>query len=405
VPILDTKNNIVEFIASRYEVTELVEQKNKAIQAEIIKDNFLAHMSHELRTPLNAMIGFNSLALSKTKEPVTKKMLETSLKSSNILLEIINKILDLVKIKNNQCQLKTIPFHLRSNLESIAMMYEHECNEKHILFESYIDPSCTRVVEGDWIRISQIINNLLSNALKFTPKNKSVSFQCYFEKNIFVATISDTGIGISKEFQKEIFNEFSQVDTSTTKQFGGMGLGLSISSALAKMMGATLTCESDLGVGSSFTFKVPLETVKENSPDEKKSLFDDPSFTPLKGKVLVAEDNRTNQMLISILLEEMGLECTIVDNGSDAVETYLRVGGAYDLILLDQDMPLMDGITAMEQIRKRATKVAPIIALTSNNMTGDKEKFLEAGMDDFISKPVDEFELYNIIKKHLLQDA
>lgn len=400
IPILDVNNDIQEFIGVRYDVTELVQAKENAIQAQKAKDDFLANMSHELRTPLNSIMGFIQLADKKTKNEDVHKYLQTSLESSNVLLELINNILDISKIRDGKFSISKYPFYIYENLLQILKPFELACSKKGITYryDIYIDDHLE--LEGDWHRISQIIMNLMSNAIKFTSEGGTVKVAASYEHSTFTCCVIDTGIGLSEDAQTRIFNAFEQADSSTTKEYGGTGLGLSISLELARMMGGDLTLKSKQGEGSKFTLTLPLVAV-ESDEKEKTAVLEDESKEreKLSGHILVAEDNITNQMLLKIMLEEYNLTCDIAVDGLEAVKMY--EDGKYDLILMDENMPNMTGTEAMQIIRINHPDVVPIIVVTANTMKGDREKFLELGMDGFIQKPIDENRLYNKLKKYL----
>jgi signal transduction histidine kinase len=264
IPILNVHNEIVEYIAVRYDVTDIIKARDSALLAQKAKDDFLASVSHELRTPLNSIINFTQMANKKIKDERVNHLLDISLESSHALLGLINDILDISKIKSGKFSIINTPFNPSQNLKKLLYTYEELCNNKNIIFEYRIDKTLDGRLNGDWQRISQIITNLISNAIKFTPNHKSIQIESGFEENLFRVSVRDTGIGISEEAQKRIFKPFEQADSTTTREYGGTGLGLSISLELTKMMHGTLTMESVEGVGSTFILKLPLESVKEN---------------------------------------------------------------------------------------------------------------------------------------------
>ncbi|MCX6051515.1 MAG: ATP-binding protein [Campylobacterales bacterium] len=261
IPILNSENEIVEYIAVRYDVTDLVKAKNEALQAQKAKDDFLAIMSHELRTPLNSIIGFTELAHKKIEDESVNKLLDISLENSHALLHLINDILDISKMKSGKFSITNHPFNPGKNLKMLLHTFEELCKNKGIVTKYKIDKTLDIMLDGDWQRISQIITNLTSNAIKFTPSHKSIKIVSSYENNIFLFSVVDTGIGISEEAQKYIFKPFEQADSTITREYGGTGLGLSISLELAKMMNGTLELESNEGKGTSFTLKIPLDSV------------------------------------------------------------------------------------------------------------------------------------------------
>lgn len=400
IPILNIDNEIEEYIGVRYDVTELVEAKEKAILAEKAKDSFLANMSHELRTPLNSIIGFANLADKKSDSEEVHNYLQTSLESSNMLLELINNILDISKIESGKFSITKEPFAIRENLLKVLKPFELECNKKDISYKYDINIDNDLELNGDWQRISQIIMNLISNAVKFTEENGSITIVVNYEHTVFTCSVIDNGIGLSEKAQKRIFNAFEQADNSTTKEYGGTGLGLSISLQLAQMMEGSLSLKSDEEEGSTFTLSIPLESVSGNKRQiTKYQDTDSEDRQELSGHILVAEDNKTNQMLIKIMLSEYGLTCDIANDGLEAMKMY--DGDKYDLVLMDENMPNMSGTEAMQIIQLNHSNLVPMIVVTANTMKGDRENFFKEGASGFIGKPIDEDILYRELKKHL----
>ena len=400
IPILNVDNEIEEYIGVRYDVTELVEAKEKAILAQKAKDNFVANMSHELRTPLNSIIGFTKLADKKTDNEEIHKYLKTSLESSNILLELINNILDISKIEGGKFSISKHAFFIHENLLQILKPFELECNKKSISYNYDLLIKSDLGLNGDWQRISQIIMNLMSNAVKFTPDGGSITVAASYENATFTCCVKDNGIGLSEDAQNRIFKAFEQADSSTTREYGGTGLGLSISLQLAQMMGGKLTLKSTLGEGSTFKLTLPIESISDDKKQIRKEQdIDSEDRQELSGHILVVEDNITNQMLMKIMLEEYGLTCEVANDGLEAVKMYGNQ--KYDLVLMDENMPNMSGTEAMQIIRLNHSDVVPIIVITANTMEGDRKKFLDLGMDGFIGKPIDEDLLYLELKKYL----
>jgi PAS domain S-box-containing protein len=401
IPILGLDNEIIEYMAVRYNVTELVYARDEAIKAQRSKDEFLSNMSHELRTPLNSIIGFSQILQRLIKDDKQQKYLYNIHTSSKHLLSLINDILDLSKIQCKKFTLNPHIFNPKRELNSLISQFEAQVNSANIILNTEFDSSIECNLEGDWLRISQVIRNLLSNAIKFTPANGTVTIRAKYIDGQLQISVEDSGIGINKETQERIFKPFEQADSSTTRKYGGTGLGLSISSELINIMNGKLTLKSQEKVGSTFTVNIPLK-LKSNEVASKIKFENNQEnkFEKLKGKILVAEDNKTNQMLIQILLEEFGLECDIVNDGNEAVEMVGK--NSYDLILMDENMPNLRGIEAMKIIRNKYNTKIPIIALTANVMNGDKERFLREGMDGYISKPIDDKELYDILKNYII---
>ena len=399
IPILNVDNEIQEFIGVRYDVTELVEAKDKAIKSQQAKDQFLANMSHELRTPLHSIIGFIKQADKKTVDEDVHKYLQTSLNSSTVLLDIINNILDISKIEDGKFSIEKNQFVLYDNLQNTLNVFELECNNKEISYINKLDINKNLNLNGDWQRISQIITNLISNAIKFTHKGGGITVKAEYKNGMFICSVTDTGIGLNEEAKNRIFKAFEQADSSTTREFGGTGLGLSISLQLAHMMNGNINLDSIMNKGSTFTLKIPLESISTTEIAESTTKSDKVDIDKLSGHILVAEDNKTNQILIKLILDDFGLTCDLANDGIEAVEMYNK--HKYDLILMDESMPNMSGTEAMQTIRENHSNVVPIIVVTANTMKGSSEKYIKAGMDDFVPKPIDETLLYNTLKKYL----
>lgn len=396
IPMKNSYGEIVEYLAVRHDVTELVAARDQAIAAERFKDSFLSNMSHELRTPLNGIIGFSNLLESKISDPIQRKYLGTILESSQHLLAIINDVLDLSKIKSDRFALDSRPFELNSSFESLIQRFSAQAQTKNIVFTSELDFPENQIVEGDWLRISQVITNLLSNAFKFTDEGGKVAFKARYDDGILECKIADSGIGMDPATIARIFHAFEQADSSITRKYGGTGLGLSITKELVQRMEGTIEVTSHVGVGSKFSVRIRLQP-SDIHPESARS--DENQEVRFQGHVLVAEDNEVNMMLITLLLEDFGVDFTAAKDGAEAVEMFQS--GSFDLVLMDENMPNLSGIEAMQKIRQLPGGTLPIIALTANVMAGDKERFLEAGMDDFIPKPVDIMKLRSVLTRYL----
>lgn len=398
MPLLDVSGEIREFIAVRYDVSELVRTRDKAVAAQIAKDEFFSNMSHELRTPLNAIIGFSQLLSQKLRDEKEKKQALSILSSGTHLLYLINDILDLSKMESGKFSLEPHAFNCDKALHLLMNDYVENIKSKELDFELR-DENLNHVLFGDWLRISQIITNLLGNAIKFTPQHGRVSLGVKYDEKGLLIQVTDSGIGMEKEVMKRIFNSFEQADNSTTREYGGTGLGLSISKQLVDLMHGNFKVESTKGVGSYFEVFLPLEIDKSsNDKDEVKVEVYEPGTTQFEGAVLVAEDNKTNQLLIMMMLEEYALSCDIANDGLEAV--IMCQDKTYDLILMDENMPTMNGITAMHKIHEMGVKT-PIVALTANAMKGDKERFIDAGMDGYIPKPIESDVLQDVLQRYL----
>ncbi len=402
VPLLDEDGNITEYLAIRYEVTELVAAKNKALEAKKIKDEFLSNMSHEIRTPINAILGFVKILEKNTTDEKNIEYLKIISSSSHLLLHIINDILDLSKIENDKLIIDAHPINPRTELMKVVDLFSMMGKEKSISIKSSIDEATPECLEGDLLRIKQIVFNFLSNALKFTPNNKNIFIDTKYKEGVLYISVKDEGIGMSEDAKNKIFNAFEQADNSTTRKFGGTGLGLAISLKLAKLMNGDITIDSQENNGSTFTLSIPLKTCTEELKEIATSTDEDQD-KKYNGNILVAEDNKTNQMLLKVILEDYHITYTIANDGVEAVDMFKD--SKFDLVLMDENMPNMTGSEAFKKIReyekKNNLKETPVIALTANVMQKDVNKFKKLGMNDFLAKPIDTDQLEKVLDTFL----
>jgi signal transduction histidine kinase/CheY-like chemotaxis protein len=509
------KNDELELITKKAK-----ESEEEALIANQTKSQFLANMSHEIRTPLNAIIGFSDILSNSNLEDRDKEKASIISKSAKALLNIINDILDISKIESGKFEISKNSFDLRELLEQIVQLYTVSAMQKNIRLFYTMDENIPIHLINDETKLKQVISNILSNAIKFTPQNGKVFFDIKLLniKNQIAKikfSIKDEGIGISLENQKKIFEPFSQADGSISRKFGGTGLGLAICLNIVKLLGSEIKLESEENKGSTFFFELDFEIQDIETIDNSKFEYDfaicnkiedpenikehlintvkhfgrvhegddiekcekvdlifcfgDPEFyekllirkkyfkckavyvgnidkindnnimKPLmnyfldvpilgskisniikelksnevsyekieekriqkiyKGNVLVAEDNSNNQLLIKLILEKFGLNVTITQNGQIAVDEYKK--NNYDLVLMDINMPIMDGLTALKHIREyelTTNTYTPVVALTANTLKGDKEKFIQSGMDYYLSKPIQNNELMDILE-------
>ncbi len=361
------------------------------------KSSFLSTMSHEIHTPLNSVIGMNGLLLDS---PLTAEQHKYALAAKNAgahLLHLINDILDYSKLEAGRIELEMVDFDIIQELESAISIVGVDANAKGVALNYVVGDGVPPYLRGDLARLRQVIFNLIANAVKFTERGsvrliisqQPGVFSAGSEKVMLRADIIDTGIGIAPEKVALLFQDFTQADTSMTRRYGGTGLGLAISKRLIELMSGEIGVESTPGAGSTFWFSVPLE-IGRQAPVVTMAPVTEDSDDTLMLRVLVAEDNSSNQLLISILLEKLNCTCTIANNGQEALEA-LASGGKFDVVLMDMQMPVMDGINATIAIRALpglAGKL-PIIALTADAMNGVRDKVLDAGMNDYLSKPID----------------
>lgn len=524
IPILDQNGEILEYLSLRYDITELVDIKNRAVRAEKAKSTFLANMSHEIRTPLNAIIGFSDiLCESSSLAKDDQEHARIISRSAKSLLSIINDVLDISKIESGKLDLANESFSLNSFTEHIVELFSVNAKDKHIRFLFNADKNLPSFVIADPTRLQQVLSNLLSNAIKFTPEGGKVFFNIELlnssHDNAKIRfTVIDSGIGMSEDQQRIVFEPFSQADDGISRKYGGTGLGLAICADIIELMGSKIELTSSLGEGSEFSFILELkvdnsktesnikksdlvfalcssdddiENLKSNVKNyldkigavydlnddcdrkadmlfcfggdelaENLSMFKEVNTQskiiyvgdqknihnnstrefinyyidlPIYGSkifniiaenskinervissassvnktidanILVAEDNPNNQKLIEILLHKIGVKHTIVNDGLEAIDAYKN--GKFDMVLIDVNMPNLDGVSATKELlrlqREENLYKAYIIALTANSISGDREKYIDGGMDDYLSKPIEFEKLVNMIDKYV----
>jgi signal transduction histidine kinase/DNA-binding response OmpR family regulator len=387
---------------------QLNESEKKVREAGIVKENFMANMSHEIRTPMNAILGFTNLLQKEQLNEKSMEFVRSIQHSGESLLEIINDILDFSKIEAGMMRIESNPFSLRELLDSVKTMFATKIQPKDLSLIVNIEYSVPDLLIGDAIRLTQILVNLVNNAIKFTESGGieiSVTSDKKTENRIEISfSVKDTGIGIASNKMEAIFERFQQADEDTTRKYGGTGLGLTIVKQLVELQNGTIHVSSILNKGTEFVLSIPYLISEELTTRDDLKIFspNEINFNNNHFRILVAEDNVMNQNLMKHLLSYWNLEFDVVKNGVEAIGALQQKD--YKLILMDIQMPLMDGYTATMKIRTELRMNIPIIAMTAHAMAGEKEKCLSYGMNEYISKPIRENELFELINKILKSD-
>jgi len=408
---LTQSKGIVEAINEqlRLETARANDMAAQANEANAAKSHFLANMSHEIRTPMNAIIGFSDILLHEGLDAAQREPISIIRDSGEHLLQLINDILDFSKIEAGKLPIEMADCSLKQLLTQIEALLRHKALNKGLTFAIHEHATLPARIRTDAYRLQQCLVNLVSNAIKFTDQGQ-VFVRVNLEDRDGLLCIrfdvEDTGIGIPAQKQQDIFASFTQVDSSTTRQYGGVGLGLSITKQLAELLGGELSVSSEEGVGSVFSLSIPvgmdvpsqLPWQENGSACDTRDCADTREFPILTGRVLLAEDVKTNQLLCKSLLNHMGLEVSIAEDGEEALRKALTE--SYDIILMDIQMPVKNGFEATMALRKRGIST-PIIALTANAMQGGDRKCLAAGCTDYLAKPVDCQALAAKLQQHL----
>jgi len=405
----DLNEELADEIEQRKRVEkELKSAKEVAEAASKTKSEFLANMSHEIRTPMNGILGTLQLLQGSELTESQGEYVGIAYSSGEALLSLLNDILDFSKIEAGKLELEYIPFNLVSLVRELTVLLSQRASERKVVLLSDLDEEIPPVIKGDSVRIRQILANLLTNAIKFTENGNVTIKASVLEKTKKVARLKieviDSGIGISEEAQRKLFNSFTQADGSTTRKYGGTGLGLAIVRQLVTLMRGRLGVNSEEGKGACFwieiSFEIPDEEIVPSQAEKQTVELAD----VLEGHVLLVEDNPINQMIAKKMLEKIGLSYELVVNGEEAVAR-IKQPHEFNAVLMDCQMPVMDGYEATHAIRdleqENTLERMPVIAMTANAMEGDKDKCIRAGMDDYVAKPVKQDALKQVLSTWL----
>ena len=418
-PVKNSSMQTIGLVGVSWDITEqanfqekLVNAKEAAEAGTRSKSEFLANMSHEIRTPLNGIIGMSQILSKSLVQKKNHEHIDNIIASGQNLLSLVNDILDFSKIEAGWLSFESADFDFKKMCREVQHVMNVKAQEKGLAFKVSFADDIPQYLNGDAYRLKQIWLNLANNALKFTEKGSVTIENELIESDggylIIKTKVIDTGIGIRSDQISKLFNSFEQLDASHTRKYGGTGLGLAISKKLVEMMNGTIGVESEYGVGSVFWFTAKLKEASQDQPLEKELVPTSNSFVIKKLNVLLAEDNLINQKVATFSLKQMGFTVDIANHGAEAVERFKS--NAYDLILMDVQMPELSGFDATREIRSIENNAGnarriPIIALTANAMKGDMERCIAAGMDAYLSKPFQQEELQQLIAHYFQKES
>ena len=374
-------------------VDALTDERRRAEAANVAKSNFLANMSHEIRTPMNGILGFSNILLRDELSAEGRKHAEVIRTAARNLLGLIDDVLEFSKIEANKINLENEPIELRELVDELVALFRHSAEEKGLQLNVEYDEMLPEWIAADPLRLRQILINLIGNAIKFTPQGAITLRLQRADEGLMLLELRDTGIGIPEEKREMIFEQFAQADNTLSRKYGGGGLGLSIVRRLVELMQGSIEVESRLGEGSCFRLRLPL--VATQAPEDS-GWSDETLPQRFAARVLVAEDDAINRMVVTRFLQDFGCQITCVENGQLAIEAMAQ--GDYDLLLMDLHMPQVDGITATRAIRD-SDQDTPIVALTADVLSSEREACLAAGMNDFVVKPLQPERLQQVLAR------
>ena len=396
---------IINKIRIQHQLIHQLNESEKAVrEAATIKENFMANMSHEIRTPMNAILGFTELLRKQPLDQTSSQYVKAIESSGEHLLSLVNDVLDFSKMEAGMMQIQSQPFSLRELMESLMHMFSEKAKEQNIRFSVHLNKSIPDTIIGDPFRLKQILLNLVGNALKFTPEGSvavSASITDEEENSIKILfAVKDTGIGIPQHKLKTVFERFNQLDEDASRRFGGTGLGLSIAKQLVELQNGRIDISSELNKGTEVRFIIPYKKESQRTYAEVQAQHISklpPKFSKLN--ILVVEDNQMNQMLMRHLLSSWNVAFTIAPGGLEAIDALKQTN--YDLVLMDIQLPGLDGYATTRKIREELGSQVPIIAMTAHAMKGEKEKCIRIGMNAYIAKPLHEKDLLELIAQFI----